>query len=279
MNSVSIEEKKMSNTVFSIYDFTVNGFKKTLDNIKLFVLSALAFMGVAFAAMLGALVIVSPILFRIWPILASFKQAMTTMMAQGTGIVQGGMGMMPGGMMAGGMMSGAMGMMGNVAQMKINIWKQISPLLTTMDFVLMTLAVLFVAVVMVGLVVGFLRIVLDVVDTGSSSVSRLLSCFHLAPRFLVASLISVVVVLFGFMLLIVPGVILTLRLRFFPYYIIDKNNGAIESLKASWHATKGLEWEILGLIIVSGVLAAFIPVLGIPVSCFMLAFAYRVLPK
>lgn len=242
----------MSKTGFSVYDFTVNSLRATLDNVRLMALAILTFFGGMIAAAIGACIIVSPTFLRLWHIMPSIKQATI-----------------------------GIDVMDKAAQAKVmaGVWQQVYPLFGALDIALCVLSILFFFTVVIGLIVGFLRVTLDIVDHGSSTVSRMLSCFKLAPRFLLASFLSLLVICAGTMLFIIPGIILTLRLRFFSYYILDKNMGAIESLKASFHDTKGFEWEILGLNVVAAVLATVAPVIGIPVSCFILAFAYRALPR
>lgn len=237
---------------FSVYDFTVNSLRKTLDNVRIMVLATLTFMGGLILAGLGSMVIVSPTIIKLWPLMVSFKQSMP---AVGT-------------------------MLDKAAQAKLvaDAWQHITPFFTMIDFALMVLSVTFFLVVVLGLVLGFLRVALDLVDRGESAVARMYGSFSVAPRFFLAALLSMIIIALGFVVFIIPGIILTLRLRFFPYYILDKNLGAIASLKASFHATKGYEWEILGLNIVAAVLAGFVPVIGIPVTCFLLAYAYRALP-
>jgi uncharacterized membrane protein len=50
---------------------------------------------------------------------------------------------------------------------------------------------------------------------------------------------------FGFILLIIPGIILSIRLGFFDYLIVDKNSRIVESLKKSWEITKGQYLEFV----------------------------------
>lgn len=276
----------MLQTNFSIYDLTVNGFKMTFRHVRLFILTMLTCIGLIVAAIFGMLVIVSPTLIKIWNMLPSIKQVMAAIgIKTSAGIIQGGMSIVQGGMqMIGGLLPGGSSLMrmsegSSKAAIIAQFVKHVEASFTTIDYVLFVLAVLFFTIVLVGLVIGFLRIVLDVVDTGNSTVSRILSCFHMVPRFFAASIMGTIVIGLGLIFFIVPGIILMLRLYCFPYYIIDKNMGALESLKASFRATKGLVWDLLGLNILAAGIASFIPVFGIPVACFMLAGVYRVLPR
>jgi hypothetical protein len=236
---------------FSVYDFTVNSLRKTLDHVRSMVLATLTFIGGLVVAGLCSMMIVSPIILKLRHLIPTLKQTMPVI-----GSVAD-----------------------KAARMKVmsDTWHNVVPLLTTLDFVLITLSALFFLIFIFGLVLGFLRMTLDLVDRNESPITRMLSCFGMAPRFLIASLLSAIVILVGFALFIVPGIFFMVRLRLFPYYIIDKKMGALESLKASFRATQGYEWEILGLHIVAGVLSAVAPVIGIPVTCFMLAYVYRAL--
>lgn len=57
----------------------------------------------------------------------------------------------------------------------------------------------------------------------------------------------------GFLLLIVPGLIILPRLSLATYFLVDKNMGVMEAYKASWRATKGhagKAWGIFGVVIV-----------------------------
>lgn len=269
---------------FSIYDVMLNGFKKTFDNILMFLLTILTGIGLVIATFFGMLLIISPTLFKIWHMLPSIKTIVAAMsMQSGVGLIKGGFGVVQGGMrMLGGLIPGASKMMSPAvpdANMVAHFIEKVKASLTVFDYTLFVIAHLFLIVIVLGLALGFMRIVLDVIDTGSSTVSRLLSCFHFIPRFFVATVVYAVVVFVGFLFLIVPGVILLLRLRFYPYYIIDKNKGAFEALQVSYSATQGSTWNLLGLILVASLISSFIPIFGIPVACCMIAGAYRFLPQ
>jgi len=63
-----------------------------------------------------------------------------------------------------------------------------------------------------------------------------------APKILtyfIANLIVGVIVTIGAFLLIIPGIYLALRLQFFGCFIVEENEGIIESMKRSWAITEG----------------------------------------
>lgn len=64
---------------------------------------------------------------------------------------------------------------------------------------------------------------------------------------LIAQVLYALIVGFGFLLLIVPGVVLSIGLSLFPYYVADTDLGPVEALKASWEATRGRRLALLGL--------------------------------
>lgn len=73
----------------------------------------------------------------------------------------------------------------------------------------------------------------------------------------------------GFLLLIIPGVFLLVKLFFYEFAILIDNAGVRDSLKKSWRVTKGNWWRIFGLLLLMGV--AYLP-LGI-LNLILLAFA------
>jgi uncharacterized membrane protein len=82
--------------------------------------------------------------------------------------------------------------------------------------------------------------------------------------------------------LIIPGIILSIRLSFFDYLIVDKNSRIVESLKRSWEITKGstlnlfLLYLLLGLINLLGVFALIVGLFwSIPTTMIAEAFVYR----
>ncbi len=99
---------------------------------------------------------------------------------------------------------------------------------------------------------------------------------------LIAVYLTALLVFLGFVLLIVPGVILALGLVFTQLIVIDKNLDGIAAMKESWRITKGHKVQILllllALILVNllGLVAFVVGLLvSIPVSQFAMAHAYR----
>ncbi len=95
-----------------------------------------------------------------------------------------------------------------------------------------------------------------------------------------AGLIKGVIIVFGFLMLIVPGVIFACRLAFVNYLVIDEKMEALEALKASWAMTKGHGWAIFGmfwlavLIVIAGLLCFFF---GVFISAMWITASFAVL--
>lgn len=62
-----------------------------------------------------------------------------------------------------------------------------------------------------------------------------------------ASLLVAAIVVIGFCLLIVPGVILAVRLSFVPFLVVDEGLDALAALRESWERTRAHGWTIFGI--------------------------------
>lgn len=98
------------------------------------------------------------------------------------------------------------------------------------------------------------------------------------------SIILMVVLPIAFILLIVPGIILSLMFQFAPYLVMDKGMGPIEALKESARITSGYKWKLLGFnivligVIILGALCLIVGLLAaIPVTYLAIAHVYRML--
>jgi len=80
----------------------------------------------------------------------------------------------------------------------------------------------------------------------------------------IAKLVTTVIIIIGFLMLIVPGIIFACRLAFVPFLVIDQKMEALDALKASWAMTKGHGWTIFFM----GLLAFFIIIAGLLVLIF-----------
>src|ERR1700733_14041343 len=92
--------------------------------------------------------------------------------------------------------------------------------------------------------IGYIRIWLSAARGMNASFGDLFSgagrLFPLLGLFFLMGIL----ILFGLILFIVPGIILSLGLSYSTYYVIDRNMGPIDAMKASWAATNGEEGNL-----------------------------------
>lgn len=101
-------------------------------------------------------------------------------------------------------------------------------------------------------------------------------------NYALASVATGVLVLLGTLLLIVPGVILSLMFFAALYLVMDRGLGPIAAMKESARITKGHKWQLFLLMLASagiallGVLALFVGLLvAVPVTYLAAVHAYR----
>ncbi len=133
---------------------------------------------------------------------------------------------------------------------------------------------------------GALKIFLKYCDGEKARLEDLLAYSHLFFRYLGAGLLTGLAFVAGLICLIIPGIILILKLQFFGYFMVDKNTGAIDSIKSSYKMTAGLSWELflfallLVLINIAGALCLLIGLLAtMPVTALAMAYVYRKLTR
>ncbi len=137
------------------------------------------------------------------------------------------------------------------------------------------------------LAAGFVFSSLKIVRGEDVAFGELFAGFNkFLPIFLAALLVSIAV-LVGLVLLVVPGIILALGLSQWMLLIMDRDAGAMDSLKASWEMMRGYKVSlfILGLALIGiNLLGALALVVGLLVSlpfsaCAGAAFYERVMAQ
>jgi uncharacterized membrane protein len=68
---------------------------------------------------------------------------------------------------------------------------------------------------------------------------------------ILANLIVTALVIIGFVMLIIPGIIIACRLVFVSYLVMDKNLEPMKAVEKSWQMTKGHGWTIFFMAIIS----------------------------
>lgn len=132
------------------------------------------------------------------------------------------------------------------------------------------------------LALGQIKIALKFVDNQPAKIDDLFSLYKLAFKFFLANLLYSIIVGTGFVLLIIPGIILSIKFSYYAYFIADRGLGPLEALKKSWELTAGIKWNLflfsllLGLINLAGVLALMIGLFWtVPLTMVAQAFVFR----
>jgi len=112
-----------------------------------------------------------------------------------------------------------------------------------------------------GMYLGFYKIALDLYDRGKSSIKNLFLCFTRAPRFLVALILYLAMLCAGAVFFVLPGIFVIIRFSLFPYFIVDHNAGAIESLKMSYEVTQNHGRDSFLLSILVLIIVTFLEIL------------------
>jgi uncharacterized membrane protein len=91
-------------------------------------------------------------------------------------------------------------------------------------------------------------------------VKDMFAAFHNYWNAVLASLLTGVIIVIGFVLLIVPGIIFACKLAFTPYLVVDRKMPVIEAIGESWRMTGGHAWKVflIGLLSIPIVIAGLI---------------------
>jgi hypothetical protein len=66
-----------------------------------------------------------------------------------------------------------------------------------------------------------------------------------------SNFLKTIILVAGFILLIIPGIVFACRLAFVPYLVMDKNLDPVAAVERSWNMTRGYGWTIFGLALMS----------------------------
>lgn len=129
---------------------------------------------------------------------------------------------------------------------------------------------------------GLIGIALKVVAGSAPRFDDLFSQTRVALKFFCGSFLYNVIVFVGLLLLVVPGVIWSLKFSFWQYALVDKNAGILESFHASSRMTAGYKKSLfvlyvyLGALNVLGILALGVGLfVTAPLTILVLARVYR----
>lgn len=124
----------------------------------------------------------------------------------------------------------------------------------SVSFVVGTIIGVMMAVVGIVFEIGYLKYLLKLASGVHSSVEDLLKYSYLIWRYVLGWLAYGAVVIVGLILLIVPGVYLSIRFMFVPILIVDKELTIKEAFKKSTLLTQGVKWKLFGLVLILGLI-------------------------
>jgi hypothetical protein len=115
---------------------------------------------------------------------------------------------------------------------------------------------MFIATWVINIVlgIGIIKIALSFCDEQKPPFSTLFNaswdCFW---RYLATGILYILILIPGFILLIVPGVIWSVKFGLWPYFVVDKGLGPIQALKASSRTTMDVKWDLFGFAALCGI--------------------------
>lgn len=113
---------------------------------------------------------------------------------------------------------------------------------------------------------GWYKLWLNTLDKKHSSWELLYNQYYHLPYYVAVNLVVLVATLVGCVLFVIPGVYVYQRLRFAKLFVIDKHEGVLQALQASWKATEGQVLELLAFSLIAAIVRSLTSVV------FVLAF-------
>ncbi len=95
------------------------------------------------------------------------------------------------------------------------------------------------------LTIGSVKVVLKVVRGETADIAELFKDnVQFIWQYFLLSLVMALIVIFGFLLLIIPGVIWSLKYMFAPYALIDEKLSFSDAMAKSDEMTRGIKWQL-----------------------------------
>ena len=107
-------------------------------------------------------------------------------------------------------------------------------------------------IIKIWLSLGFTKLMLNIYDQKHLSVRTIFSQFRRVFTVFAASILYGLLIAFGMLLLILPGIYWATRFYLYAFFIVDQNAGVIDSLRLSYRATKGAFWDVFFLFLTFG---------------------------
>jgi uncharacterized membrane protein len=129
---------------------------------------------------------------------------------------------------------------------------------------------------------GIIKTYLMLSDSQKPTLGDLFSQKHLFFKYLFTIILYRIIVLVGLLLLVVPGIIWSLKFMYAEVLVIERGYGASEALRKSGEITKGAKWNLFafnvvqGLIVIAGFIVFGIGLLvAIPLCTIANLYVYR----
>ncbi len=100
-------------------------------------------------------------------------------------------------------------------------------------------------ILVAGISLGYFKVATDLVDEKAPEFKELFSCFSLLLKYLVASILYLIIVSVGLVLLVIPGVIWAVQFGFYPYAIVRDRLGPLSALRKSSAVTEGMKSRLI----------------------------------
>jgi uncharacterized membrane protein len=146
-------------------------------------------------------------------------------------------------------------------------------------FALVTIAGIIVGI---ALDLGLTRIQLHIVTQSQARIKDLLVSSELIWKYFWAALMYGLIVLAGYLLFIIPGIIWSIKFSQFKYVMVEKGLGPIDALKESSRLTQGKKWWlfkfyfVLAFVELAGVLIFLVGALvTVPLASLTRVWVYR----
>lgn len=130
--------------------------------------------------------------------------------------------------------------------------------------------------------IGMIAIALKFLDNQNPKFEDLFSFRPYFWKYLGASILMVIIVWFGIILFIIPGVYWALKFQFFGYFVVEQGRDPVEAMRMSSRITQSVKWKLFGfglvlaLINIVGTICLFVGLLvTVPVTLLAFSFVYR----
>lgn len=107
--------------------------------------------------------------------------------------------------------------------------------------------VICIVAIVIGAIVqmGYINIGLIYCDGKKAKFRDFFTSYPLLMKYIIGSFLYGLIMMVGFILLIVPGIIWGIKFQFFGYFIVEQKCGPVEALKRSSATTKDVRWKLL----------------------------------